>query len=183
MKTVLVALVCFLLGGTVFFGITQYQKLQKENQELKMKVAQPLPTPEKTNIQTNMVSPTQAEPMKEKAQTGSIEGSLGYPSSGIPELSVYALNSQDQTKYVMIQTVVNQTTFTISDVPAGTYYVVAYPKESGIAGGYTQMVPCGLSVDCKDHSFIPVIVKPGETAKGVEVKDWYAPEGTFPKKP
>ena len=82
-----------------------------------------------------------------------------------------------------VETAVNQSTFEISGMEQGTYHVVAYPKEYAVSGGYTKAVPCGLSVDCKDHALIDVVVNPGEATKGIEVKDWYASEGAFPKKP
>lgn len=83
----------------------------------------------------------------------------------------------------MVDTQVNQNSFTISNVDPGSYFVVAYVKNSDYSGSYTKAVPCGLSVDCTDHTMIDVIVNPGETASGVEVRDWYAPPDAFPKKP
>lgn len=116
--------------------------------------------------------------------TGSLSGTLGYPSEGIPPLDVYAFVQSDLSSYYKISTVQNQQEFSFETLPEGTYVVVAYPKTSGeLAGGYTPAVACGLSVDCTDHSLLPVVVIAGEETTGVAVKDWYAPEGTFPAKP
>lgn len=183
MKIVLVALTCFILGGAAVYSFNQYQIIEKENKELKLKVKSD--TGELSPAPKGMVviSPTGEKVMDEKKAEGSIQGTLGYPSSGIPELFVYAFDSTNEKKYFMIETAVNQMTFTMNGIPAGSYYVVAYAKDYAVSGAYTKMVPCGLSVECTDHSMIAVTVLPGETTKGVEVKDWYAPEGTFPKKP
>lgn len=181
MKTVLVGLTCFVLGFGIFYGFTQYQKLQEENKNLKMKLqdnVSPSATPQKEEI-----VPTAEPATSLKVKPGSIQGTLGYPSSGIPELTVYAFSTTDEKKFYSVETTVNQTTFEIPGMEQGTYHVVAYPKEYAVSGGYTKAVSCGLSVDCKDHSLVDVVVTPGETTKGVEVKDWYAPDGTFPKKP
>ncbi|KKQ24212.1 MAG: hypothetical protein US40_C0002G0043 [Candidatus Roizmanbacteria bacterium GW2011_GWC2_37_13] len=180
MKIVIVALIAFMLGFGAYWGYNQYQTVLKENQELK-KLEKSIPSStDEEAIPTATVTPTKAIETK-----GTIEGELGYPSEGIPALEVYAFNSIDQSKYFLIKTGQNQGTFTIKDVDPGTYYVVAYPvgSNSSLAGGYSKMVPCGLSVECTDHSLIPVNVTAGQTTSGVEVRDWYAPEGTFPKKP
>lgn len=180
MKTLIIALVCFLLGIGALYTYNNYQSMVQENKNLKM-IVTVSPTTEQA---MTTVSPTSESQTVSK---GGISGTLGYPSEGIPELSVYAFDSTNEKKYFMIDTKVNQGQFTISDVDPGSYYVVAYVKTSKtgevFGGGYTKAVACGLSVDCKDHSLIAVTVKSGETATGVEVKDWYAPENAFPKKP
>ena len=52
-----------------------------------------------------------------------------------------------------------------------------------MAGGYTVAVLCGLTYGCDDHSLVPVEVLGGYLTPGVQVLDWYAPAGTFPKPP
>ncbi len=77
--------------------------------------------------------------------------------------------------------------------PRALYYAVAYPYSADtytapapgspvLAGGYTNAVPCGLSVDCTDHSLIAITVIAGQTIT-VDPGDWYAPEGAFPPMP
>ena len=44
-------------------------------------------------------------------------------------------------------------------------------------------VPCGLSVECGDHSLLAVEVQSGQTTADVNPADWYAPEGAFPPDP
>lgn len=127
---------------------------------------------------------------------GTITGKLSYPSEFIPPLRVVAFSLTDGKAY-FIDTAKNQLEYSI-DVPAGSYYVVSYLHEgvagntgqvdsytlSGgpFAGGYTQMVPCGLAVGCDDHTLLTVGVTAGQTATA-DPADWYAPEGTFPPMP
>lgn len=150
------------------------------------------PTPESEELSATPIKPSptavedeekKAEPTKasEDKSPGKIEGTLGYPSEGIPPLEVYAIPAAGKGKYFFIKTYQNQGKFEIEDVEPGSYYIVAY--SNNLSGAYSKAVPCGLSVDCKDHSLIAVEVKSGQTAGGAEVRDWYAPEGTFPKKP
>ena len=147
--------------------------------------------PAVTDTPTALPEPSLSTPMN-----GIITGTLSYPSEFIPPLRVVAFSLTDNKSY-FIDTAENQLEYSI-DVPAGTYYVVSYLHEGvpGItgqadsytlgggpfAGGYTRMVPCGLSVDCNDHSLLPVTVSAGQTATA-DPGDWYAPEGTFPPMP
>jgi hypothetical protein len=128
--------------------------------------------------------------------TGTITGKLSYPSEFIPPLRVVAFSLTDGKAY-FVDTAENQREYSL-EVPAGTYYVVSYLHEGiagntgqvdsytmeggPFAGGYTQMVPCGLAVDCDDHTLLPVTVTEGQTANA-DPGDWYAPEGTFPSMP
>ena len=94
---------------------------------------------------------TQAAPA-----TGSITGSLSYPASGIPALRVVAFQVGGSS-YYYADTSLGQSSYTIDALPAGTYHVVAYVRpgggfDLGPAGGYSQMVPCGLKYGCNDHA-------------------------------
>jgi hypothetical protein len=113
---------------------------------------------------------------------GSISGQLSYPSSFIPPLRVVAFSIFDQS-YQWVDTNANQGTYQIAGLKPGKYHVVAYVKDGGLAGGYTQAVPCGLLASCADHSLIDVIVLSGQDTPDINPQDWYAPEGTFPPNP
>jgi hypothetical protein len=117
-----------------------------------------------------------------QAAGGSISGNLSYPSEGIPPLRVVAFRT-DIDQYFYVDTLQNQSTFQIDNLPAGTYHVVAYTMDGALSGGYSQAVPCGLSVDCSDHSLIDVAVSDGQVSGGVNPADWYAPQGSFPPFP
>jgi hypothetical protein len=116
--------------------------------------------------------------------TGSISGHLSYPSDFIPPLRVVAFDAANTSIFYYVDTGQNQSSYTITGVTAGTYHVVSYGIDApSLAGGYTQMVPCGLAADCSDHSFIDVTITPGATITGIDPGDWYANEGTFPPMP
>jgi hypothetical protein len=110
-----------------------------------------------------------------KSGTGSISGELGYPSEYIPPLRVVAFDVYSED-YYYVDTLLNQSTYEITDLPAGTYHVLAYVRDEGpgISAAYSQAVPCGLTVDCNDHSLIDVLVYPGETTEGIDPIDYYA---------
>jgi hypothetical protein len=116
----------------------------------------------------------------DQAATGSIAGVVGYPAESIPELIVVAF-SADSDRYYYTFT---NGAFQIDNLPAGVYHVVAYSEGApDFGGGYSQSVPCGLSVECTDHSLIPVTVVGGQITSGVEARDWYAGPGAFPLNP
>lgn len=115
-------------------------------------------------------------------QSGKVKGTLCYPSEYIPAMKVYIKN-QDTKKVYSLEAKQNQRAFLFKEIPAGKYVAYAYTLDetmtdghdnsSKAGGGYTQFVPCGLSVDCSDHSLITFHVKNGETADGIEICDWY----------
>jgi hypothetical protein len=116
------------------------------------------------------------------ASTGAIAGTLIYPSEYIPAMNVVAF-STDSADWFMVVTQEGESTFQIDDLPSGQYYVVAYVLGEDFGGGYTPAVACGLSVDCPDHSLIPVNVQSGEVATDVHPHDWYAGPGSYPPNP
>ncbi len=119
--------------------------------------------------------------------TGSIAGTLSYPSEYIPPLRVVAFNVATGQAYY-VDTAEYQGDFQIDGLPPGTYHVVAYVLggqglPSGFGGGYTRAVPCGLSVECTDHTLLDVVVVAGQVTRDVRPWDWYAPDGAFPPMP
>lgn len=191
-KLFLVAAFCFLLGAGAFFAWSEYSKAQQENLRLKAQLgitASPEETvsnnPNEKRVVT--VSPTPDDKKDEKSQknqVGSIAGTTGYPSEGIPPLEIFAMKKSDYSVYFKTKTYANQQSFTIDDITPGIYVVVAYPLGAdGLTGGYTKAVACGLSVECTDHSLVEVEVVAGQTKSGIEVKDWYVPSNQLPPKP
>ncbi len=115
-------------------------------------------------------------------EPGNITGALGYPSEVIPRLRVYAWDQgSGQWRYVITNQ--NDSTYALQ-VPPGKYIVFAYLNDGGeIAGGYTNAVLCGLTVDCTDHKLYIVTVGSGQQVSGVNVTDWYGPPGSIPQPP
>ena len=114
-------------------------------------------------------------PTTTQTPTGKLSGALNYPSSFIPAQRVIAFN-QKTGFYYWQNTADGTASYVFDKLPAGTYHVLSYlisdPKT--LVAGYSQAVPCGLSVTCTDHSLIDVEVKVGEETKGIDVFDWYA---------
>lgn len=177
-KFMMILLIGGLIGGTAFYIGQKYSPKTENSSSDKNDV-------KKSGVESKMPAEgfeNVEEMVVEKEEKGSIKGTLGYPSEGIPPLEVYAISTTDNSNYFFIKTSQNQNSFEIKDVDPGTYYVLAY-SESNFAGGWTKAVPCGLSVDCNDHSLTQVVVKAGVTTSGIEIKDWYAPENFFPSRP
>lgn len=129
------------------------------------------------------VTPSPASMPTSAATTGGIAGQLRYPADSLPAMYVTAYQVGSQT-YQFVITNPGQGSYEIDGLAPGTYHVIAYTIGGGgfpigLAGGYTQAVPCGLGVNCTDHLLIGVQVEAGQTASGVVPDDWYAPQGTF----
>ena len=113
---------------------------------------------------------------------GTIRGNL-FSSQFVPAHRIVAFDATTMEEVASVDTVVGQGTYDLL-VPARTYYVVAYSLDgSGLSAGYSQAVPCGLLVDCTDHSLIPVMVEDGSVVTDINPNDWYAPAGSFPPMP
>lgn len=124
---------------------------------------------------------------------GTVTGSLGYPSDFVPALAIYALptNNLADGRYVVFTersgvAPAGSVTYTMQ-VPAGTYYFVAYVREAPAGnkngGAYTKYVTCGMQPPCSDHTLIPVTVTVGQTIGGVDIRDWYAGQDAYPPRP
>jgi len=133
--------------------------------------------------------PAAACPAIRQISLGTISGKFGYPSEASPPLALIAMRADDP-KVFRIQHTPRLpggalTPYTISAIEPGMYVVLAYVEGSGdgLAGAYTPAVACGLRAECTDHSLIRVAVTGGQTASAVDILDWYAPAGIFPKRP
>jgi hypothetical protein len=117
--------------------------------------------------------------------TASISGKLSYPGETIPPMRVVAFEIKTGAHFTA--TLHSSGLYQIVHLPAGVYQVVAYPISkagiSALSGGYSQAVPCGLSVNCTDHSLISITVADGAKVIGIDPDDFYAPAGTFPPDP
>ena len=113
---------------------------------------------------------------------GTLSGSLSYPSEGIPPLKVVAFDAISGDPAASIDTAADQSSYSLP-LPPGVYNIVAYTLDGRLAGGYTIAVLCGLTVDCTDHSLVPIPVAGGLEVSDIDPADWYAPEGTFPPAP
>jgi hypothetical protein len=116
--------------------------------------------------------------------SGTIAGTLSYPSEFIPPLAIVAYHvGGGPNDYYFVTTQQNESTYQILNLPPGQYYVVAYVMGGGLSAGYSQAVPCGLSANCNDHSLIAVNVNGGQVTNNINPQDWYAPDGSFPAYP
>jgi hypothetical protein len=133
------------------------------------------------------LSATRTPTLPQVIADGGVSGNLMYPANGIPVLRIVA-SEVGTSNYYHIDTNLGQSTYELDHLPPGTYYVVAYVLpgggfNSGLSGGYSKMVPCGLVNGCNDHTLIDVVVTSGMVTTGVDPNDYYADAGTFPPDP
>jgi hypothetical protein len=134
-----------------------------------------------TMLASNPQQPTATTQTIAAATTGMVEGSVCYPSSGIPPMNLYLhkVGSVDPQLFSIAQ---NQQSFT-AELEAGTYTAYAWLPDFTYGGSYSNAVACGLSVDCTDHSLVQFQVTAGSTTTGVAVCDWYGNPGDVPLPP
>ena len=128
-----------------------------------------------TIIPKTSVAPTVE--LENKNTTGTITGSLNYPSEGIPDdLEVCANNT------ITNETVCTNDHVTSNEyqhgvgyeliVPAGSYSVYSKLPDSNYRAYYSEAVLCGLTIECTDHT--PLVVKIGANQTvTANPHDWY----------
>ena len=114
--------------------------------------------------------------------SGTVKGALCYPSDYIPAMNVYLKNKETNKTYSLVIKE-KQKTFKFKKILEGNYVAFAHTmeetnidfnnKSSKASGGYTHAVPCGLTVNCNNHTLINFKVNNGKTTKAVDICDWY----------
>jgi hypothetical protein len=140
------------------------------------------PTPTPTVPPKPTIEPTQppVAPPTRPPLPGSISGRLCYPGSGIPPMTIYAVEQTTGRSSKVRSKGPTETRYRIEGVLPGTYVLYAWLDDGALGGSYSKAVPCGLSADCTDHSLIPVTVKTGQDVTGIDVCDWYGPPPPAP---
>lgn len=111
--------------------------------------------------------------------TGTVSGLVCYPSEPpLPPMTLYfqEVNTNDLTT---IEHTDGTGTYS-TELPAGTYVAYAWREGYELGGSYSEAVPCGLSVDCTDHSLIQFPVAAGANVSGIDICDWYGQPGDIP---
>jgi len=114
--------------------------------------------------------------------SGTVKGTVCYPAEYIPAMIVY-LKNKETSKIYSLDIEENQKPFKFKKIPAGDYIAFAYTVQEDLTdakekstitnGGYTHAVPCGLTVECIDHSLLVFKVQNGKTTKGIKICDWF----------
>jgi hypothetical protein len=111
--------------------------------------------------------------------SGTIEGSLGYPSEGIPaDMKVCAENIKTKEQYCT-STHIENSKYKYGkgykiNLPPGDYYVFATLLSLGdYKAYYSEFVTCGIKVGCSSHDPIKVTVADGEIIENIDPQDWY----------
>lgn len=132
------------------------------------------PAPQETAAPTQ----TPSETVTPTEETGAIEGSLSFPSEGIPEDMFVCAETLQGQQVVCTSEHVQDSKYQygegyILEINPGTYYVYAQLPDDDYKAYYTEHVTCGLTVECKSHEKIEVAVEAGETVSSIDPIDWY----------
>ena len=113
-------------------------------------------------------------------QTGSIMGSLSYPSEFMPQLETCAVNIQTQESYCTYQMIQGPNYkygygYQIQ-APPGSYQVYSKINDEyePYKAFYSKYITCGGEYTCTDHTPITIQVTAGETIRDIDPGDWYA---------
>lgn len=111
--------------------------------------------------------------------TGTIEGSLSYPSEGIPEdMRICAVNVTTKEE-TCTQDHIIDSEYTYGagyklNLKPGDYNIYAATDNlKDYKSFYSEFVTCGQTPDCNSHAPILVTVQAGELIKNIDPIDWY----------
>lgn len=105
------------------------------------------------------------------AKLGTIQGTLSYPSEGIPDNMQVCAETLHQAQIKCVQ---GQNSVYSLEVDPGTYFVYAYlPDNPTLKAYYSEFVTCGLMAECPSHAPIEVIVAAGDNILDIDPADWY----------
>lgn len=164
---ILIAIIAILVLGGGYYFLTQKDQ------------------PADSNTQTEQSSSDKNDTQLTELDdpSGTITGSLSYPSEGIPEEMQVCAETTDKSEMYCSDAQLSGPEYKYGKgyaitVPPGKYYVFATLSPDPNApkaerAYYNEFVECGLSVDCKDTTNITVTVESGETVKDINPWDWY----------
>lgn len=109
---------------------------------------------------------------------GGVSGIVCYPSSGIPPMNLYFANVNNDDIHEFDHST-GEGPYNVS-IPPGTYVAYAWTKDFSVGGSYSEAVPCGLSVNCTDHTLIEFDVIAGQTTTNIDICDYYGGQGSVP---
>lgn len=117
-----------------------------------------------------------------KEEMGFIEGSLGYPSEGIPSDMLICAQNLETQKLYCTNAHLQDPKYTYGlgyklEVASGKYHVYSTSPsfgEFGYQAFFTEFVTCGMSTRCRSHKPVTVAVLPNKTTDQVDPIDWYA---------
>ncbi len=162
-------------------NINEYEQIKVDLEDVNKGTSetQNQATSEETVVVEEITEKTETVVEKDAISLGYIQGSLTYPSEELPPMVICAQNMADDILYCTDKTIDGEE-FTNGkgyrlEIPEGVYTVYASTLPLGdYKAYYSAAVPCGLSVDCTDHTPIEVTVITGTTVTGVDPGDWYA---------
>lgn len=136
--------------------------------------------PTSTPVLTSPETPEPEQPSTESAvqtATGTITGSISFPSEVIPPMEVCAEDIATKEQICSDQMLKDPkyqygVGYEIT-VPAGEYHVFATLPNDPYQAYYNEFVKCGLKATCTSHEPVSVKVSAGQTITNIDPQDWY----------
>jgi hypothetical protein len=137
--------------------------------------------PSQVPLPPGTAAPDFPDPPPPDLAPGLVTGAICYPSEKIPPMRLYF---QDTTTNSIVDLSIeeNQSSYEIQ-LPPGEYITYAWLPDFVAGGSYSPAVPCGLGVECTDHTPLPFRINAGQTTAGIDICDWYGRPGDVPLPP
>ncbi len=161
-------------------GLLTACNLPQPSQEIQADVAQAVEATLNAKSASGEELPSPEPTLEPPATVGQVSGQICYPSEPpLPPLTLYF--EETATQEIIMQVHSDGTGVYQIELPPGEYFAYAWREGFDLGGAYSAAVPCGLSVNCSDHSLLPFQVGAGEQISGVDICDWYGAPGDVPQ--
>ncbi|MDQ5951317.1 MAG: hypothetical protein QG639_594 [Patescibacteria group bacterium] len=169
------AIILILTMAAMSFYIWQNEQ---DKATMRAQLEAPVPTPilVPSTVPETPTASTSA-PIELLAASGTISGSVSFPSETIPEMEVCAEDVESKQTFCTTE-ILEDSSYSSGvgyklEVPVGTYHVYAKLPNDPYKAYYNEFVTCGLQASCTSHELIPVQVGLDQNVTQIDPQDWY----------
>jgi hypothetical protein len=110
-----------------------------------------------------------------------VTGEVCFPDGEIPSMTAY-FEATDSESLVELPIAAGQSSYSVK-LSEGIYIAYAWLPDFSRGGLYSRAVPCGLNVECEDHTVLAFSVSEEALVSGIDICDWYAGPFNVPYPP
>ncbi|MDA1079518.1 MAG: hypothetical protein O2840_02405 [bacterium] len=169
-----IVLLLFVLTG-LYIRSSETEKAQLRSQVSDANQAAVQPPGEEEAIIPDETASAAAMPGK---KLGTLEGSLSFPSSGIPDTLEVCAENTASLEEICSGEILKGDDYAYGfgyklEVPPGEYTVYARLPNDPYRAYYSDFVICGSTADCPSHKPVVISVEANITYANVDPQDWY----------
>jgi hypothetical protein len=174
----------FIFVGIVLFIFVltglYIRSAETEKANLRSQVSDAATVVVEPQIEESVMTPdeTASEAAMPGKKLGTLEGSLSFPSSGIPDTLEVCAENTDSLEEICTGEILKGDDYEFGfgyklEVPPGEYIVYARLPNDPYRAYYSDFVICGLAATCPSHKPVALDVAANMTLSNIDPQDWY----------